>query len=145
MKRATVLLVFVMALAWSSSSAVQAQALQEGTWSGTGTQPNGNTQTFSIEVTRIPDPHWRWRPSRGKLLIATVVRPQGRTTLSDIRLDGETLSYTGRFTGSGDVRCVLNLQPDGEYQGQCVLGGGARQLVTWTPPTDSSPSPPDPQ
>ncbi len=144
MKRAMVLLAFVFALTWSSSSAVQAQELQEGTWSHTLTRPNGNTQTFSIEVTRTPDPHWRWRPSRGELLRAVMVMPQGRTPLSDIRLDGETLSFAFTFQG-GKMSCDLSLQPDGQYQGECDGDQWPVTPVTWTPPTDSSPSPPDPQ
>lgn len=142
MKRPVVLLGFAIALAWSFSSALQGQELQEGTWSGSWINTRGDNprpQSVSIEVKKIPDPHSRWRPGKGELLSITFVLPQGRAQVSDLRLEKGTLSYSSRVTTGDTINCRLDLRKDGTYEGDCVGegGGNPRRHLTLTPPKDS--------
>ena len=138
--RRVVFALIALALSWSLPSILHAQELPEGTWSGSQTNPNnGNTQTFSLEVKKIADPHWRWRASTEELLSATLTGRQGQFLVSDIQLDGEKLSYSYTARQGGRVNCNLTLQQGSSYAGECVRqDGGGRRLVTLTPPTDSS-------
>ena len=137
--RRVVFALIALALSWSLLSILHAQELPEGTWSGSQTNPNnGNTQTFSLEVKKIADPHWRWRASTEELLSATLTGGQLQVLVTDIQLDGEKLSYSYTARQGGRVNCNLTRQQGSSYAGECVRQDRARRLVTLTPPTDSS-------
>lgn len=137
MTRFAVLLGLGIALVWSFSSALQGQELQEGTWSGTWVRMDRNNnpqgQGVSLEVKKVTDPHWRWRPGGGELLSVTFVVPQGRSQVSGLRLESGTLSYSFRRpVDDQTTECRLALRTDGTYEGDCV--GPQRFHVTLTPP-----------
>ena len=137
--RRVVFALIALALSWSLPSILHAQELPEGTWSGSQTNPNnGNTQTFSLEVKKIADPHWRWRASTEELLSTTLTDRQGQLFVTDIQLDGEKLSYSYTARQGGLVNCNLTRQQGSSYAGECVRQDRERRLVTLTPPTDSS-------
>jgi len=136
-KCSTVLLGAVFVLAWSSSPNLQTQALQEGTWSGTWVRVDRNNnpqgQGVSLEVKKVPDPHWRWRPAGGELLTATFVVQQGRSQVSALRSENGTLSYSFRRpVDDQPTECRLALRTDGTYEGECI--GPQRFHVSLTPP-----------
>lgn len=137
MKRST----FILALAWFLAAALQGQEFQEGTWSGTsvrvgGRNNNPQAQRVSLEVKKIPDPHWRWRPGKGEVLNVTFIMPQGRAQVSDLRVEKGSLSFWYRQEVL--VTCRLDRQADDVYQGECVGDGDARRFrVTLTPPKAS--------
>jgi len=141
MKRSVAHLCIAIALAWSLTSTLQGQQLQEGTWSGTWVRARGRNprpRSVSLEVKKTPDPHWRWRAAQGEVLTATFAGQEGRSQLSDIQLDKETLSYS-YLAGDAKVNCRLNLRPDGAYEGECVgEGGSPRATLTLTPPEAST-------
>lgn len=138
MKRAAIFASITIVLLWGSSSMLQGQELEEGTWSGTRVRisPRGNNpqnQRISLEVARIPDPHSAWRPGIGRVLTATLVVPQGRFQVSDLRLQNELLSFS--YRQETEVTCRLERQPDGTYQGDCLVDGDSRRFrVTLSPP-----------
>ena len=136
MRRST----FAIALVWVLSSALQAQELQEGTWTGTlvrAPRAGGNNpqpQRVSLEVKKIPDPLWRWRPGRGEVLEVVFVVPQRRAPVTDLVIGKASLSFSHQREDI-QVNCRLDLQPDGAYEGDCVGDGDARTFrLTLTPP-----------
>ena len=143
MKHSTVHLGLAIALAWSSLATLQGQQLQEGTWSGSwvnlSSDSNNRTRSVSIEVKKGPDPHWRWRSGHGEVLSATFGRRGGRSQLSNVQLDKETLSYSFQY-GDATVNCRLSLREDGAYEGDCVGEGGKprRRHITLSPPEASA-------
>lgn len=133
-------LALVIAVAWSfaSSSGLQGQELREGTWSGTVIRTGrqgvpGQPRSVSLEVKKIPDPHLRWRPGKREVLNVTHITPQGRFSVSDLRLEKESLSFSYRQESS--VTCRLDRKPDGAYEGECIGEGATRAWrLTLTPP-----------
>ena len=76
-----VVFVLALALSWSFPSILHAQELQEGRWTGTFERLGGfgqQSRDVVFEVTRIPDPHSRWRSGIGEILSVTLL-PQGRS------------------------------------------------------------------
>ena len=154
MKGSTVLLGFVAVLACSFSFTLQGQELQEGTWTGTATRFNQRqnqvqSQPASLEVKRVPDPHWRWRPGGGELLSVKFVVQLGNRAqpaqVSGFRLENGTLTYSYQ-QDDAEVSCRLNVRKDGAYEGDCVVvgvggaGKGGWGHLTLTPPKESTPA-----
>ena len=102
---------------------IQAQTLQEGTWEGTTVLPNGSSNRTDFDVTI----------ENGELTIL-YHSVQGPMLLSDISLDGATLSYT--FSPGVLVRCEVQRQDDGSYAGDCKTGNGQIGRHTMKPPAN---------
>ena len=64
---------------------------------------------------------------------------QGPRPLADIRLEGDTLSYT--FLAGVLVRCLVERQDDGSYTGECKTGNDEIGRHTMKPPASSAPGP----
>jgi len=120
MRFAGVLLTYVV-IVGAANLALQAQTLQEGTWEGTTVLPDGSSVQTNFDVTI----------ENGELAI-TYHSVQGPVPLTDISLDGDTLSYT--FSAGVAVRCVVQRQEDGGYTGECKTGNGETGRHTMTPP-----------
>ena len=136
MRRST----FAIALVWALSAILQAQELQEGTWTGTllrAPRQGGNNpqpQRVSLEVKKIPDPLWRWRPGRGEVLEVVLVVPQLRAPVTDLEIGKTSLSFSYQRDDI-QINCRLNHQPDGAYEGECVGEGDPRKFrLSLTPP-----------
>ncbi len=143
--RKAVFVLIALALAWSFSSTLEplsaqevtsSQELQEGTWSGTLRGiGNRGPQDLIFEVKRIPDPHARWRSGTGEVLSVTLLPQQGRGSrrgpmpLSDVRLQGETLSYRVTIL---KLDCSLMRQADGNFAGECVNEEDEGQILQLT-------------
>ena len=140
MKRSIVHLGLAITLAWSLSSTLQGEQLQEGTWSGSWVNPKSNNprpRSISIEVKKGPDPHWRWRSGHGEVLTATFVGRNGlHSQLTNVQLDKGTLSYSF-LQGDATVNCRLSLGEDGAYEGDCFGASLGRRHLTLAPPEDS--------
>ena len=122
MKSAGVLIACVVTVI-ATIVTVQAQTLQEGTWEGTTVLPDGSSVQTDFDVT----------VENGELAI-TYHSVQGPLPLTDISLEGETLSYT--FSAGVLVRCVVQRQEDGSYTGECKTGNGETGRHTMTPPAN---------
>jgi hypothetical protein len=119
------------------ASTLGAQELQEGKWSGTRVQPNGNVQNITFEVKRIPDPHARWRLGPVVILTATIAVGQNKVPLKDILLDGESLSYAFIQPNRAEFRCSLMRQKDGSFTGKCTRMDNAEVAqITMVPPKE---------
>ncbi len=135
--RKAVFVLIALALGWSFPSTLHAQELQEGTWSGTLTGLGGGgrgPQDVIFEVTRIPDPHARWRSGTGEILSVTLLpegrgRRRGPMPLSDVRLQGETLSYRVTIL---QLDCSLTRQADGNFAGECINEYDEGQILQLT-------------
>ena len=120
------------------SSTLRAEELEEGTWSGSLRLGNQSLPA-NLEVKRVQDPHWRWRPGGEKVLSVT----QGGQPVSDILLESGKLTYSAGLPPliGGRINCSLELQEDGTYAGTCVLEGeevGQAAQITLTPPAGPS-------
>ena len=114
--------ILVLGLVVAFSASLQAQTLQEGTWTGSAVSSDGSSNDVTFEV----------KTDGGQLSI-TYNSPVGAISLETIRLEGDTLSYT--FTGGGsNVSCSLKRQKDGCYTGECESASGGRGRHTMNPP-----------
>lgn len=118
------------AAAWLSSSSLQAQGLEEGRWSGIRTDP-GNPNAPALDVAWEVD----MNPTGDGVSITLVHIGGSLAPLTNVRLEGETLSYSFIVPSAGNqADCRLTLQEDGSYEGACTAAGGIRFLYTFTPP-----------
>ena len=120
MRSASVLIACVV-MVGATIVTVQAQMLQEGTCEGTTVLPSGSSVQTDFDVT----------VENGELAI-TYHSVQGPLPLTDISLEGDTLSYT--FSAGVLVRCVVERQDDGSYTGECKTGNGETGRHTMKPP-----------
>ena len=97
-------------------------ALSDGTWSGTMTQPTDG-QALAVEY------HVAHREGKLSISIAT---PMGRFPLSDISLSGGVLHFT--WQPGPSIDCQLQPQHDGGYLGTCVDESGANGQLQMVPP-----------
>ena len=114
-------LIACVVMVGATSITPQAQTLQEGTWEGTTVLPDGSSAPTNFDVTT----------ENGELAI-TYHSVQGPMPLTDISLEGDTLSYT--FSPGVLVRCVVQRQDDGSYTGECKTGNGETGRHTMKPP-----------
>jgi hypothetical protein len=120
----------VIALAFVSVAGIHAQELAEGTWGGTMTRQNANNPRpqrlkFALEIKKMSDPHWAWRPGSGDTWNIAVIHQQGRSQAIGLELKGEVLSFSYRLQDT-TMACELTRQADGAFEGTCVSDGDAR-------------------
>lgn len=120
MRFARVLIACVV-IVGATSPTPRAQTLQEGTWQGATILPNGSVVQTNFDVAT----------ENGELAI-TYHSVQGPVPLTDISLDGDTLSYT--FSAGIVVQCVVQRRDDGSYTGEYRTGNGETGRHTMTPP-----------
>ena len=110
-----------------ASIALHSQDLQEGTWSGSmvrvgGNNPRPQVQKISIEVKKVSDPHWAWRPGGGDVWTVMFVGGpnQGvRAQVTDLHVDNQSIAFSYKRQDLRTI-CRLNRQPDGNYEGECT-------------------------
>lgn len=95
-----------------------AQKLQAGTWTGTVTPPNSNTQQVTYNVAMKAD-----------TLTIALSTGQRSFPFSDVKLKDRTLTFW--FAPGPRVDCTLQRRADGAYEGPCrdEEGGDARMLL----------------
>lgn len=98
-----------------------AQVLEEGTWTGTMTPPEGGDAPVTYDVSRGP----------GGLEITMTVEGMDPRPLRDIRLEDDVLRFT--FDMGVEVTCNLTARDGGGFAGPC--GDEDRQAgrLTMTP------------
>ncbi|MGQ0735666.1 MAG: hypothetical protein ACT4QD_18685 [Acidobacteriota bacterium] len=122
----------------------QAPQVPLGTWLGTVRQINNpnnrNSRPASLEVKKVPDPHWRWRSGEAEILSVTFRAQQDAFEVSTVTLDLRTFSFSFTHPEQGErIQCALAEQADGSYEGACT-GAGFERQVTLRPP-DTPPGP----
>ena len=126
------------AAAWLSSSSLQAQELKEGRWSGIRTLVETGAEWDPLmDRFRAPlNVAWEVERTQGRNGVSiTLVHALGSAPLTNVRLEGETLSYSFIVPGrSNRADCRLTLQEDGSYAGDCSTGGVVRFHYTFAPP-----------
>jgi hypothetical protein len=115
-----------------------------GRWTGTRT-PNNNAnavaQNVTFQIEQFPDPHGRWRIGPKLFVIANmIVNAQQRFPLSNIRLEGETLSLVIEQAQPNQLQCTLERQKDGSFAGNCprIRDKQAGFKVTMVPPKETT-------
>ena len=98
--------------------------LEEGTWTGTATPPEGGTFDISFEVT-----------SEGDSLSITIVSDFGNFELNDVQVAPDRLTFWLEIGGTR-LDCELLLGEGGSYAGDCVDSDGDTGLLTMTPPKE---------
>ena len=125
MKRTAAGLGVVALLALGSATPASAQALPQGTWTGTMSPPGGEAIPVNFEVSE----------SGGALSIAMMaVQVEGEMPFRDIRLDGPTLTFWWEV--GVRVDCSLTRTEVGGFAGTCTDGTGDRGegTLTMVPP-----------
>jgi hypothetical protein len=127
-------------VAWGLTAPASGQDMAVGTWSGTARREDRPaTRPASLEIKRVPDPHWRWRGGSGEILGITFVVSGQSNDVDVMSLEAGTLSFS--FTdprGPGTrTHCTLKAQPDGSYEGRCSGTRGNFTLLTLRPPDPS--------
>ena len=116
-----------------------------GKWTGTRTpnnnNPNANAQVVTFELNRFPDPLTRWRIGPAQFFIAEMfVNAQQKFELSDMRLEGENLSFVIEQPQPNQLQCALTKQKDGSFAGICprIRDKQAGFKVTMVPPKEAT-------
>ena len=125
MKRTAAGLGIVALLALGSAAPASAQALPQGTWTGTMSPPGGEAIPVNFEVSE----------SAGALSIAMMaVQVEGEMPFRDIRLDGQTMTFWWEV--GVRVDCSLTRTEAGGFKGTCSDGTGAsgEGTLTMVPP-----------
>lgn len=136
MKRFVVVL--VTALSLLSSAGASAQEMQEGTWTGSHQRTDGNNrqiQKVTVEVKKVPDPHWAWRPTAAEVWSVTFNGPPvGRAQVGNFRLEAGTMTF---YYMRQDLQyeCTLQQQPSDAFTGRCASDGTGQVFrITLSPP-----------
>lgn len=115
----------VVLLALGSAAPAGAQALAQGTWTGTMAPPGGEAIPVNFEVSE----------SGGALSIAMMaVQVEGEMPFRDIQLTGQTLTFWWEV--GVRVDCSLTRTQAGGFEGTCSDGTGDRGegTLTMVPP-----------
>jgi len=135
MKRFAV--VFVTALILSPAGA-SAQEKKEGTWTGTHQRTDGQNrpvQKVTVDVKKVPDPHWAWRPTAAEVWSVTFNGPPvGRAQVGNFRLEAGTMTF---YYMRQDLlyECTLRQQPSDAFSGRCDSDGSNQSFrITLNPP-----------
>ena len=112
-----------IAAALAGASALSAQGLQAGTWTGTMTPPNESAAAVTFTVA-----------GSGDSLAVTMVLPgMGSAPFSEIRWDAGKLLFQWH-AGDTLVKCELAKQDNGGYRGPCTDDKGMTGHIDMTPP-----------
>jgi hypothetical protein len=102
------------------NSAVSAQALPTGTWTGSVTPPGDAPLALTFDV------------SAGDTISILIHFDQGDFPASDAKLAGDTLTF--RFQPGPIVRCNLVRKGDGSFSGECSDEDGISAILLMVPP-----------
>lgn len=118
-----VLLGLAVFLSAALAPAVLAQTLQDGTWTGTVTPPNGEVIEVTYEVHTMND-----------TLHIRIATPQfGSFDFKDIVVKDDALLFSWT-PGNDFLTCDLKRRDDGSYEGECVDAGGVPGVLLMRPP-----------
>jgi hypothetical protein len=116
------LFVFLLALLAGTTTALNAQKLAAGTWTGKGVDPGGEEFPVTFEVQTI-----------GDSIAIDMVGPDGnKMPLTEIRFDEGKLLF--RWEPGPAINCVLSPIEGGGFSGPCTDESGGTGVITMTPP-----------
>jgi hypothetical protein len=136
MNRSAILVAMVGLLAAAAGAA--AQDMREGTWTGTHQRTDGNNravQKINVDVKKVPDPHWAWRPTATEVWSVTFNGPPvGRAQVANFKLEAATLTFS-YMRQDLTYECKLQQQPGDAFVGRCVSDGTQQAFrITLNPP-----------
>jgi hypothetical protein len=100
------------------------QKLEAGTWTGTSTDPMGQTQNVTFVVT-----------TNGDSLHISLGIPDGPTlAFSDVRFEQGKLMFWVGMDESRRITCALNPADGGGYSGECTDSEGQHGQLAMIPP-----------
>ena len=103
-------------------SALAAQSLATGSWTGSATGPGGNPMALTFEVSTAGD----------SIAILIKTPDRGDYPVTNVKLAGEALTFT--FQPGPTVNCKLIRQTDGSYLGECADEADMRATMEMKPP-----------
>ena len=103
-------------------SALAAQSLAIGTWTGSVTGPGGAPLAVTYEITAASD----------SLAILIKTPDRGDYPVSNPKVSGDALTFT--FQPGPTVTCRLIHQVDGSYLGECAGEDDVRATMVMKPP-----------
>jgi hypothetical protein len=103
---------------------LQAQKLEAGTWTGTSTDPMGQTQNVTYTVS-----------TTGDTLRISIGIPDGPTlAFSDVHFEQGKLMFWVGMDESRRITCALDPADGGGYAGECSDTEGQHGQLTMVPP-----------
>ena len=121
-----------------SAAGASAQEMKEGTWTGTHQRTDGNNrpvQKVTVEVKKVPDPHWAWRPTATEVWSVTFNGPPvGRAQVGNFRFEAGTMTF---YYMRQDLlyECKLQQQPSDAFIGGCASDATNQAFrITLNPP-----------
>lgn len=103
-------------------SALSAQSLTGGSWTGSVTGPGGNPLAVTFEVSTAGD----------SIAILIKTPDRGDYPVTNAKLAGETLTFT--FQPGPTVECKLIRQADASFLGECAGEDDLRATMVMKPP-----------
>ncbi len=118
MKSLFIGVLFAMTLVVVTAAPGKASTLQEGTWGGAITQPDGSIEMVTFVVAY---------PEAGQLSV-TMNEDGASVALDDAYFEDGTLIFSW-VSGGLKVDCALESMPDGSYEGECYQPGSDDVMV----------------
>lgn len=114
----------VVSLGLGSAARLNAQKLEPGTWTGTSTDPSGQTQNVTFVVATTADS-----------TNVSIVLPDGPTlAFSEVHFEqGKLVFWVGMDEGRR-ISCSLDPAEGGGYGGECTDSEGQHGRLTMVPP-----------
>lgn len=112
----------VLLLPAAVSAQSTAPVMPVGTWTGTVTPPEATTTPVTFNV----------KADDKAITIQIDAGEHGSFPASDVAFAGTKLSFT--FTPGPKLLCVLKIQDDGSFAGECTEENGPAALITMVPP-----------
>lgn len=122
--RAGLILASALAFHFFAPASAAAQEIEAGTWTGTITPPGGSTLDTTFEVA-----------VDGDAVSMIIASPIGPLPANGLEVLADRLTFS--FEPGTPVDCVLMLQDDGSYTGECLDSGGDAGILVMNPPGGS--------
>lgn len=138
----TRLVILVAVFGLLSAAGASAQEMKEGTWTGTHQRTDGNNrpvQKITVDVKKVSDPHWAWRPTAVDVWSVTFSGPPvGRAQVGDFRVDAGTMTFS-YMRQDLVYDCKLQQQPSDAFTGRCASDGSNQAFrITLNPPVPTA-------
>ncbi len=132
------LVMLVVVFGLLSAVAASAQDMKEGTWTGVHQRTDGNNrqvQKITVDLKKVPDPHWAWRPSAAEVWSVTFSGPPvGRAQVGSFRVEAGTMTFN-YMRQDLLYECKLQQQPSDAFIGRCASEGTDQAFrITLNPP-----------
>lgn len=114
----------MICLALGTASSLSAQKLEPGTWTGVSTDPSGQTQDVTYQVTTSNDS-----------IQVSIAIPEGpMLAFSEVHFEQGKLVFWVGMDESRRISCSLDPADGGGYAGECTDSEGQHGHLTMVPP-----------